>query len=701
MTVVVSEFGLNVVECPIAPTHFCYRPPSWPPPADWVVSLDESGNPKSKWGDPYWDFSAWVGRRFRFDFAGGHHGRSAPKLSPENQNVMRILATWILWGPMGARSWSYLKKHFDLLRRIVALCDAEGVIACNLVRYPILVGKLTALYPNGKDSRTVLQVLDRLLRSDVKIGFTLLDEAGLFDFADAMKKQQSRKTNEHDEEATGEQTAYIPPRIWVYQVRRLRECLDDFLGHQKQIESCFKFCVDAYAHNFGDLKTAFLHEGDRDSFLPFAKQRENSGAKSGRQFYGPFELVAKEFGIFDILAKWVLPPRRGTIEITSLSSYLTLVQTVGLTYVANFTLQRKEEVATLRANCLQWEQDSVLGRVPIICGETTKTEPDSDARWPTSPNVEVAVDAMTAIARLRMSCAVQNPAVGCGEYDRENPCLFHNCFEPWAAVPGKRKAYITRPKLQSYRYLAQRFPRLFDLEVLKITEEDLAIARKFTPNLDKDGDFAVGKTWPLAYHQLRRTGAINMFASGLLSESSIQVILKHVTLLQTRYYGRNFSRLRFSADFENQVVSARYEVMGKQIQALVGEHYVSPLGDERKDEIVVNLVGTKALKELIKAARNGEVPFRETRLGGCAKRGHCDYGGIESIARCSGGDGDKPCQEAVYDSRKRPAVKRQLEDANVQLSKASMDSPRAHALKAEIIGMENYLKVTKQNKRGS
>ncbi|WP_250514034.1 hypothetical protein [Caballeronia sp. INDeC2] len=169
-----------------------------------------------------------------------------------------------------------------------------------------------------------------------------------------------------------------------------------------------------------------------------------------------------------------------------------------------------------------------------------------------------------------MSSAAQNPTVGCSKYDRENPCLFHNAFEPWAAVPGKWKGYSTRPKLQSYWYLLQRYPRLFDLEVLKITEQDLVIARQFTPNLNKDGRFAVGKTWPLAYHELRRTGAINMFASGLLSESSIQVILKHLTLLQTRYYGRNFSRLRFSEDFENQVVSARYEVMGRQITNMRG-----------------------------------------------------------------------------------------------------------------------------------
>ncbi|QWE94151.1 hypothetical protein [Cupriavidus sp. EM10] len=158
----------------------------------------------------------------------------------------------------------------------------------------------------------------------------------------------------------------------------------------------------------------------------------------------------------------------------------------------------------------------------------------------------------------------------------------------------------------------------------------------FTPNLDKGGKFKVGETWPLAYHQLRRTGGINMFASGLLSDSSIQVIMKHLTLLQTRYYGQNHSRVRFNEDFESLTVTARYEVMARQIEALVKERYVSPLGDGRKREIVVNLVGNKEFNVLVKAGRNGEVSFRETRLGGCTKNGHCDYGGIESIVRCTG-----------------------------------------------------------------
>jgi len=218
----------------------------------------------------------------------------------------------------------------------------------------------------------------------------------------------------------------------------------------------------------------------------------------------------------------------------------------------------------------------------------------------------------------------------------------------------------------------------------------------FTPNLDKGGKFELGNIWPLAFHQLRRTGAINMFASGLLCDSSIQFLLKHRSILQAIYYGRNHTRLHFNEEIEGVTTEAKYEVMAKQMELLVTDRYISPLGPQRKQELVVKLVSAKEFKTLAKAGKQGEVSFRETRLGGCTKRGHCDYGGIESVARCAGGDGDKPCRDAIYDRLKQPTVRRRLTDVELLLQAAQPSSPRERALKAEMQGLRNYLEVIRK-----
>ncbi|WP_139253248.1 hypothetical protein [Burkholderia ubonensis] len=680
MTISVAEFALKVSSLEIASDNACYRPPSWPPPKNWVVSVDTQGNPLSLWGDAYWDFSAWAGRLLKLDFAGGRHGRSSPPLSPENQHVLRLLTTWVIWGPKGLKAWGTLKTVFIYLRRIVALCESQGILASELNRFPRVMEQIPGLFSKASERGTVLMHLARLQQAKSEIGLSLVDEDGVVCIANAIAK-----ANNKDNDV--EQTAYIPPRIWTYQVQRLRECLDDFLKHKNKIEECFWHSIYVY---YEKLRLLNPQAVDTSAPFPHINLSYRGKIKKAKDKMVDFPSIAKMFGIEELLRKWVTSAEKESYSVKTLSAYLSLVQFAGLAYIANFTLQRKEEVAELRADCLQWEEDSILGRFAIICGETTKTAPDSDARWPTSPSVDIAITAITGVAKMRTQCASHNPRFGCTDYDKVCPYLMSNSFEPWNGI--KSTSYSVRANTRPYLAVIGQYPLLFDEKELTITEEDLVIARMFTPNLNKRGKFKIGNVWPFSYHQLRRTGAVNMFASGLLSDSSIQYIMKHLTLLQTRYYGRNHSRIQFNEEYERVTVSARYDVLAKNIGSLVDDRYASPLGADRKQEII-NLLSVKDFKALVKAGRKGEVSFRETRLGGCTKRGHCDYGGIESIARCAGGDGDKPCSDALFDKSKQSSVERQLKAVEERLTNAQPNSPRQKALQAEAQGIRNYLNV--------
>ena len=685
MNVAVHEFGINLTTTSISSGHRCYRPPYWPPPPDWIVSEDAQGEPLSRWIDRSWDFSPWAGRSLKLDFTClGTKNQTLP-LSDQNQNVLRLLATWMIWGPKGEKGWQTLWNRFNCIRRIVAFCDQQGIVASDLSRYPKLLEQVGKMFSEPGVRRFIIVSLDRLLRAKDQLGFTLIDQAGIINLREALPDP-----NQDDPE----QTAYIPPRIWTYQVLRLEECLEDFMSHRDQVKDCFKFCVDAYAHNFGSLGAALVRTSrNSGSRLPFTDQvKKNSGKYTARVFHGPFQLTAEHFGIDKLLEKWVLTKSK-KLSIKSLSAFLSLVQCAGRAHIATFTLQRIEEASALKSDCLVFEMDPVVGRITVICGETTKTDPDCDARWPTSPRIQVAVDAMTIVAKLRVKCAAANSNLNVNDSDSDNPLLSHFAFEPWG--PSRNRDYSTRPHAVNYQAVIQRFPRLFDQEIFRITADDLVKARMFTPNLDKGGKFKVGEVWPLAYHQLRRTGAINMFASTLLSDSSIQFLLKHKTLLQAIYYGRNHTRLRFNEDIEGITTEARYEVMAKQIEALVADRFVSPAGPLRKQELLVNLINVKDFKSLAKAGMRGEISFRETRLGGCTKRGSCEYGGIESVARCAGSDDGKPCGEALYDRQKRPAAERELKSVEQQLRGAQRGSPRERALQAELQGLSNYLNATR------
>ncbi|KTC24388.1 hypothetical protein AO392_17365 [Pseudomonas putida] len=374
---------------------------------------------------------------------------------------------------------------------------------------------------------------------------------------------------------------------------------------------------------------------------------------------------------------------------------MSLVQYAGLAYLTNFTLQRITEASSLRADCLLWELDEKLGRIPIICGETTKTDADSDARWPTSPSVEVAVKATSSIAHLRMRCAAADSYSFPTDADKENPYLFGGATEPWSysKSSSKAKPYSVRSHTASFKAVHKRFERLFDEDLIRITEEDLRIAKMLTPNLSED--FSVGSVWPLAWHQLRRTGAVNMFSSGLLSDSSLQFQMKHASRLMPLYYGRGYTKLLLNEEVESTIVAAMYEAMANKIHAAVEDRFVSPIGNERKESILVNLVSDKDARGLAVAGRRGQIFFREMLVGACTHRGTCPYGGVESVSRCTGGDGNAPCADALYDRDKAQMVEKELLLIDQELAITAVNSPRHKALLAERKGLENYLNVVR------
>lgn len=664
----------------LTPNNRSFRPPSWPPPREWVVSEDRDGKILSLWGDSVWDISPWAGKSMILDFGDDLKNRRAKKLDAANADLLRVITTWRMWGVKSCRSANGMKGVFLAIRRLISLCSDNRIVATELMRFPKVFEQFSGIIPPSEHKSTILE-LHRLWDAREHLGFYLVDPEGIKRLAATSPKFET------------EQTAYIPPRIWTYQVERLKACLDDYLAHQKKIEDCFHFCVDAYAKNSGSLEAAFTER--KSNALPFwSPERPGRGSKAGYVYHGRFSLTAERFGIAELIEKWVSIPSTG-MEIRNLSAYMSLVQNAGLAYITNFTLQRTTEASSLRADSLIWELDEKLGRIPIICGETTKTDADSDARWPTTPSVEVAVKAMSSIAHLRMRCTAADPYSRPSDADIKNPYLFGKATEPWSTSSSnsKSKPYSVRTHVVSFSALHKRFERLFDENVLRITEADLRIAKTLTPNLSEI--FSVGRVWPLAWHQLRRTGAVNMFASGLLSDSSLQFQMKHASRLMPLYYGRGYTKLLLNEEVEGMILGAMYEAMANKILVAVGDRFVSPIGNERKQTVLVNLVSDKDASALASAGRRGQIFFREMRVGACTHRGTCPYGGIESISRCTGGDGNAPCADALYDRDKVQNIEAELRLIDQELAIAAVNSPRHRALLAERKGLENYLNVVR------
>ncbi len=656
-----------------------FRPPSWPPPPDWPPIVNAQGTPQCVYSDSSWPLDVWAGKPLKINFGDGSTiGR---RIDTANANLLRQCATWFIWGPRGARSASSFCSKFAVIKPIFVACSDEGIVATDLMRFPAVLDKVAALLPPSSFDYAI-SILHDLLDAKIDLGFCLLDVDGLAQLAKLAPK--------HDVQ----QTPYIPPRIWSYQLSRLRECLEDYTKHRTQIEACYKFCLDAYISNYGSLQQVFSSTGTGYKG-PFINPKPGSGFTH----HGSFKFTADRFGLTDLFERWVGPftGEKGENQIAIFSRYLDLTSKAGLGYLLNFSLMRVEEGWDLRSDCLLIEKDERFGDIHMLRGETTKTDLDSDARWPTSKSTSLAVDVMSHIAAMRMQCVKERAGIDIQPDEEINPYLISYSYEPWSQSKTKVKSYRIRPKAITYMQMLNAFPQLLDPSKIIINAEDLRIARLMTPSLDPE-IYKIGVPWRLGWHQLRRTGAVNMLSSDMVDESSLQVLLKHQARVMTLYYGRNHSRLNLSEDTRKMFLKAMYEEIGRDLRNLPDSQFVSPLGPNRKESIVTLIKESDAVS-LNKAAMQGKIRARRIRAGFCVNHTPCPYGGVEAIAHCLGGDGSKGCPDLLVDVNKEGGIKLYEKIVDDQLKSVHPESPRHRSLQAEKRAIRNFYAVIQTQER--
>lgn len=671
MSINLSHLGLGLDVPFVGPNSRSFRPPIWPPPKDWVCIEDKNGNAISHYGDHFWIFTPWYGKVLTFNFGDGPkiHAKMSV-IDPANAELLRQLVAWRIWGPRAASAVNTLIQFAIAFRQIIKVCSDNNILASDLWRYPAVIDKVAQTLAPSIFDRIVAE-LERLRDVRNFLGFELLDASGI--------KRLKAAQPQHDKE----QTEYIPPRIWGYVVNRVAECINDYCAHQEKIEACFAFCARAYEQN-GVVE--YRAKNGKGTINPFQKPRY---AAKDKHYYGPFAETAQRFGIRELLERWSAK-FESTASIVSFSNYLLIVRYAALIDIAAFTLMRIDEAASVRSNCLLWHDDPVYGRIPLIQSETTKTDPDDRGLWITSPSVQPAIYALQSIAAMRLSCAGQ-----CAEAD--NPELIVPTFEPWAGGRKSAKQLGVKPSLFSLGTVVRNYPLMFDLHQLTITEDDIKIAKAVCPTLNAER-FQVGKPWSLAWHQFRRTGAVNMFASGGISDSSMQLQMKHLTRWQPLYYGRGNTVLHLNDAARVLLVNAQYEAMGRQLAEVHTDRFVSPYGDKHKATLLapvnggepVNLISDGDAKHYEKAARKHLTNFRLTVLGGCMKNGQCDGDCVSSVGDCAGGDGEAPCLNVLFDRTRAPANQIRLQGVIKQLEITPPETPRYRFLEQEKRGLENY-----------
>ena len=634
----------------------CFKALEYPPADYFALSIDKDQNVISKYGDDIWDFTAF-GLNAKINFK---------NLDPENRQLFKQLIYYITYSHLFPKTYNSLFQWYMSFKDVFATCSRHNIKASDLSRYPRLIDEIAINYAKKSPSlfRNSVYHFDLVLNNQEQLGFKILDNKSI-----AIYKG-------HDPSHQNNQTAYIPNRIWTKFILNLDSILNEFKAHSEKIESLYHYLV----------KTTLLNKENGIS-AKYSSPFNNHSAKGKILYGGTLEDYLNANGLMDFFEKYLERPATERFPEYTTDQFGALINNVVIScylYIIFYSIMRKEEALSLKTNCLQTENDNRIGTIYLLIGETTKTDPDSDARWVVPQRVEKAVK----IAEMLVGWKLQYIK----STDKKTP-LIQN-LKIWNTV-----CRSVRPRMLGNfnQVINKKAPYFFKINEYQITQEDYDEATAITPSLVNQKWFKVGGIWQFGFHQFRRTLAVH-FALNKVSSSSTQLQMKHATRKQQFYYQNNSGRLRLNHLAEQEVANEYYAEMSRNIASVVHGEMILPHEKSPVSKDIVRFITNGEKGKLQKAMKNGLVGYRKNILGGCMKQGVCEFGGFDSIAHCAGGDGGKPCSDLIIDGLKEQEFKEDKLEYIKQLDDVPNNSPRFSSLQAEIRGYETILNIIEKKK---
>lgn len=146
-------------------------------------------------------------------------------------------------------------------------------------------------------------------------------------------------------------------------------------------------------------------------------------------------------------------------------------------------------------------------------------------------------------------------------------------------------------------------------------------------------DIVVGKHWPLAFHQLRRSLAVYAHRSGMVSLPALKAQLHHITQEMATYYSGGFSRAvnlvfdkkHFSHEW--QAAKAESSYFAYAFALLFSDEDLLGTGVQR----MANTVESRTRQDTLRLFEENKLAYRETPLGGCVSTDACKTDPLEPI----------------------------------------------------------------------
>jgi hypothetical protein len=543
-------------------------PPQYFDPAT-VVSRDAQGNPVSRYGDPSWDYSSQS--TDGTSAATLHFFRAGPTADPRLGAVIREQHKALIWqhidgGKMRAPKTVMLANR--AAGRWAELACARGLQLFELLSQPEWVAEESVSLNQAYLGQTpaLIQTLWRHRRALCPELHLPLQELKRVIAAEAAKRPENR------------QTPLIPSRVYT-------AILGGLLTRLDQIEAELDGLLDAYRQSM-------------------AASREAAGTKQQRQTFRAGALAT----VSERMQALGYDPASNEALDRFIAGRINLHQSSLMHTVAAFSGMRVGEVRILPLHDVLEPFEDRGSTHWMINGYTHKLERGvkRPTSWITSREGRRAVLLAERIARAILDEVGGAPAAG------QQALLF-----PSSANPYRAKAQQAITDYQA---------RLVEIICPVVEQHDIdeLDSLELERGWQREG-IEVGRRWPLAFHQLRRSLSVYAHRSGMVSLPSLKAQLQHITDEMRAYYADGYSRAKnvvFDKDhFSHEWNSAKAEssYFGYVLGLLFAEDEPLGQGARRMGQVVE----TRSREETLQLFKDGKLAYRETALGGCVATDEC------------------------------------------------------------------------------
>lgn len=576
-------------------------------PPEFVVSRRRNGEPASRRGDLYWDWSAYEprGQAVGLSFAYWWHRSGKSKvieISAARQPIvddMQHLMTIVIYKRSGASlAYKTLHGYMQGLAPLAEHCEKHSLTIPAVLSSEKLLSEYvySMQYGRALQGFTALIAILMTLNPEQDIGYPVAGNAVITTLRERYRAYRAQE----------KQTPPIPTRIY-----------------------------SAVITAVGAQLMAFAEVADRYLALT-AEVLENTKKRQEDEDHTWTPILVTKYGLDAYFeAQGLAKSAKG------ISRGLTEAQLLCKLTIHIYSGMRDIEASSLPYYCTETER--AHGRVHyLICGQTTKLNKGKVRRtkWVTNAEGHAAIGVAQRIAMLIYT------SMGCTPEKVVGRLNSYPLFVSTGYLPLNGRPPASHPGVYQTQRLRinQKVESRVEAAIRPLIEEqDLRELEEIDPHRAwrTEEDMQIGQPWPLATHQFRRSLALYAQRSGLVSLPSLRRQLQHITKEMSLYYSKGsfFARNFIEDDPEDykthmardwreakplsEALAYLREVLFTDEELFGG---AGTFEQQKKNKGIV--VDREAM---LRKFKKGEIAYKETPVGGCVKVGDCDQVGLKLL----------------------------------------------------------------------